>query len=210
MSSSAEHNNWLIVGEMIRLIQEPTSLYVDHVVKKFHENLCHDFDTNFKCTRGDCKRNTSACGLCSSCQKQWLTKLETSHKKGRNPSWSKNCDGAKWYDNHWEVAKFYMTALGNDRNTVNDAESTELSSLLNVLEWMKDDVFPGKTRVNVNVVRELRSGVRNTWAHSPKHELSDQQKEDYFKIAFDFLEDLKKCSQVKARKSNNPYKVSRI
>ena len=85
-----------------------------------------------------------------------------------------------------------MTALGNNRNTVNDAESTELSSLLNVLEWMKDDVFPGKTRVNVNVVRELRSGVRNTWAHSPKQELSDQQKEDYFKIAFDFLEDLKK------------------
>ena len=47
-------------------------------------------------------------------------------------------------------------------------------------------------------MRELRSRVRNTWAHSPKQELSDQQKEDYFKIAFDFLEDLKKVFPSKS------------
>jgi tetratricopeptide (TPR) repeat protein len=192
MTFTAEHNNWLAIGEMIRLIQGPTSSYVDHIVKEFHTNLCEDFEKNCMCNRKDCKRVTSSCGLCESCQNWWLTKLKTWHKKGGNPSWSKNCDGAKWYDNHWEVAKYFMPALGNNRDTVKDAESTELASLLNVLEWTKDDVFPGKTRVDVKLVRDLRSDVRNTWAHAPKHEISDQQKEDHFEIAAKFLEDLKK------------------
>ena len=199
MTFTAEHNNWLAIGEMIRLIQGPTSSYVDHIVKEFHTNLCHDFEKNCMCNRKDCKRVTSSCGVCTSCQNWWLTKLETSHtKKGGNPSWSKNCDGAKWYDNHWEVAKYFMPALGNNRDTVKDAESTEMSSLLNVLEWTKDDVFPGKTRVNVDLVRKLRSNVRNTWAHAPKQELNDQQKEEFFEIAANFLEDLKKVFPSKS------------
>ena len=51
---------------------------------------------------------------------------------------------------------------------VEDAESTDLSSLLNVLEFMKDDAFLGKTRVNVELVRKLRSRVKNVWVHAPK------------------------------------------
>jgi tetratricopeptide (TPR) repeat protein len=198
MTFTAEHNNWLAIGEMIRLIQGPTSSYVDHIVKEFHTNLCHDFEKNCMCNRKDCKRVTSSCGVCTSCQNWWLTKLETSHTKGGNPSWSKNCDGARWYDNHWEVAKYFMPALGNNRDTVKDAESTEMSSLLNVLEWTKDDVFPGKTRVNVDLVRKLRSNVRNTWAHAPKQELNDQQKGEFFEIAANFLEDLKKVFPSKS------------
>ena len=97
--------------------------------------------------------------------------------------------GEKWHCDHWEVAKFFMPALGTA--TVKDAASTDLSSLLNVLDWMTDEVFPGKTRVNVDLVRKLRSDVRNRWAHSPKHEVTDQQTKDYFQIAIDFLEDLK-------------------
>jgi tetratricopeptide (TPR) repeat protein len=199
MTFSAEHSNWLAVGEMIRLIQlGPTSSYVDHIVKEFHTNLCEDFEKNCKCNRKDCKQVTSSCGLCTSCQNWWLTKLKTWHKKGGNPS--KNCDGAKWYDNHWEVAKYFMPALGNNRDTVKDAESTDLGSLLNVLEWTKDDVFPGKTRVDVKLVRDLRSNVRNTWAHAPKQELNDEQKEEFFEIAANFLEDLKKVFPSKSTK----------
>jgi hypothetical protein len=198
MTFPAEHSNWLAIGEMIRLIQGPTSTYVDHIVKEFHTNLCEDFEKNCMCNRKDCKRVTSSCDLCTSCQNWWLTKLKTWHKKGGNPSWSKNCDGEKWYDNHWEVAKYFMPALGNNRDTVKDAESTELASLLNVLEWTKDDVFPGKTRVNVDLVRDLRSNVRNTWAHAPKQELNDEQKEEFFEIAANFLEDLKKVFPSKS------------
>ena len=196
--TSAEHSNWLAVGEIMRLVQVPTSSYVDHIVKKFHENLCNDFDKNSKCTSKHCKKMIPACDLCGSCQKWWLKQLKNVHIKGSNPSGEKNCDGKKWYENHWEVAKYYMSALGNDRSNVTDAESTELPALLNVLEWMKDDVFPGKTRIKVDDVRKLRSDVRNTWAHAPKQELSDHQKDDYFKIAIDFLEEMKKLYPIES------------
>ena len=83
-----------------------------------------------------------------------------------------------------------MPALGSNLSTVKDAESTDLSSLLNVLEWIKDAAFLGKTRVNVDLVRELRSQVRNTWAHAPQQELTDDEKAEGFSIATDFLKDL--------------------
>ena len=185
MDFTSEHKNWLAAGEIIALIREPVSAYVDEIVKAFHAKLVEDFDKNSTCA----KCTTASGNLCSSCQNWWLRKLEASHKKGKNPSWQKNCKGEKWYSDHWEVAKFFIPALGTP--TVKDAASTDLSSLLNVLDWMTDEVFPGKKRVNVDLVRKLRSDVRNRWAHSPKHEVSDQQKKDYFQIAADFLEDLK-------------------
>jgi hypothetical protein len=85
-----------------------------------------------------------------------------------------------------------MPALGSNLSSTKDAESTYLSSLLNVLEWMKDGAFLGKVRVSVDLVRKLRSQVRNTWAHAPKQKLSDDEKAESFSIATDFLEDLKK------------------
>ena len=85
-----------------------------------------------------------------------------------------------------------MPALGSNLSTVKDAQSTDLSSLLNVLEWMKDEAFLGKTRVNVDLVRKLRSQVRNTWAHAPQQELTDDETAEGFPIATDFLKDLEK------------------
>ena len=89
-----------------------------------------------------------------------------------------------------------MPPLGSNLDTVKDAESTDLSSLLNVLEWLKDTGFLGKTRVNVDLVRELRSEVRNTWAHASQQELTDDEKNEAFSIAIDFLEDLEKVSNT--------------
>ena len=83
-----------------------------------------------------------------------------------------------------------MPPLGSNLDTVKDAESTDLSSLLNVLEWLKNTGFLGKTRVNVDLVRKLRSEVRNTWAHAPQQELTDEKKNEGFSIAIDFLDDL--------------------
>ena len=86
-----------------------------------------------------------------------------------------------------------MPALGSNLSSTKDAESTDLSSLLNVLQWMNDGAFLGKVRVSVDLVRKLRS-QRNPWAHAPKQELSDDEKAESFSIATDFLEDLEKVS----------------
>ena len=182
----------MTVGELIRSIQRPISIYVDEIVKAFHEKLCKDLLPVGKCkSPEDCNKKTKGGDLCKSC-KCWFKKLEASYKKGNNPSWHKNCKSASWSEDHWGVAKFFMPALGSNLSSTKDAESTDLSSLLNVLEWMKDGAFLGKVRVSVDLVRKLRSQVRNTWAHAPQQELGDDEKVESFSIATDFLEDLEK------------------
>ncbi|CAB3989383.1 E3 ubiquitin- ligase DZIP3 [Paramuricea clavata] len=85
-----------------------------------------------------------------------------------------------------------MPALGSNLSSTKDAESTDLSSLLNVLEWMKDGAFLiGKDRVSVDLLRKLRS-QRNPWAHAPKQKFTDHEKAESFSIATEFLEDLEK------------------
>ena len=143
-----------------------------------------------KCTNpADCNTKTDDRKLCKSC-KRWFKELKDSHENGKNPWWHKNCKSAQWSEDHWEVAKYFMPALGSNLNAAKDAESTDLSCLLNVLQWMKDAAFLGKTRVNVDLVRELRSQVRNTWAHAPQQELTDDEKAEGFSIAIEFLKDL--------------------
>ena len=184
----------MTVGELIRSIQKPLSVYVDETVKAFHEKLRKDLHSISKCTNpADCDKTTDDRKLCKSC-KCWFKKLETSHEKGKNPSWHKNCKSARWSEDHWEVAKYFMPTLGSNLSTVKDAKSTDLSSLLNVLEWMKNAAFLGKTRVNVDLARKLRSQVRNTWAHAPQQELTDDEKTEEFSIATDVLKDLENVS----------------
>ena len=179
-----------MVGILVRTIQKLISVYVDDIVKAFHKKLCKDILPVGKCTSpDDCKEETDDRKLCTSC-KHWCKELKDSHEKGKNLSWHKNCKSAQWSEEHWEVAKYFMPALGSNLSTVKNAECTDLSSLLNVLEWMKDAAFLGKTRVNVDLVRKLRSQVRNTWAHAPQQELTDDEKAESFSIATDFLKDL--------------------
>jgi tetratricopeptide (TPR) repeat protein len=181
----------LTVGELIRSIQKPISIYVDEIVKAFHEKVCKDLIPVGKCSDpDDCKTKTNPDDLCKSC-KPWFKKLKKSHEKGNNPSWHKNCKSAGWSEDHWEVAKFFMPALGSNLSSTKNAESTDLSSLLNVLEWMKDVAFLGKVRVSVDLVRKLRS-QRNPWAHAPKQKFTDDEKAESFSIATDFLQDLEK------------------
>ncbi|CAB3989385.1 Hypothetical predicted protein [Paramuricea clavata] len=187
---SKEHGNWLTVGELMYSIRKPVSSYVDEIIKAFHENLSKTLLHAGKCNSpDDCIKKTTDDGLCNSC-KHWFKELEASHENGNNPSWYENCNSAKWSEDHWEVAKFFMPAL--ILSPVEDAESTDLSSLLNVLEFMKDDAFLGKTRVNVELVRKLRSRVKNVWVHAPEQEFTDDEKEKSFLTATKFLEDLER------------------
>ena len=184
----------MTVGELIRSIRKPISIYADEIVKAFHGKLCKDLHSVSKCSNpADCNTKTDDRTLCKSC-KRWFKKLEASHEKGKNPSWHKNCKSAQWSEDHWEVAKYFMPALGTNLSTVKDAKSTDLPSLLNVLEWMKDAAFLGKTRVNVDLARKLRSQVRNTWAHAPQQELTDDEKTEGFSFATDVLKDLENIS----------------
>ena len=184
----------MTVSELIRQIQKPTAIYVDEIVKAFHEDLCKKFgecespdDCNKK--ENEKEKTKKPVDLCKTCN-CWLKELRRFHRAGNNSSWHKNCNSSKWSEDPWEVAKFFMSNLGSSRDTVKDAESTHLSSLLNVLEWMKDKAFPEGKRVDIELVRKLSSQVRNNWAHAPKHEFVDGENSHRFPIAIKFLEDL--------------------
>jgi tetratricopeptide (TPR) repeat protein len=194
MNPSKEHNNWITVGEIIRLIKEPVTLYTSEVIKKWHAKLCSNpsLSSLRGCTNPTvCPQKTNPSNLCPSC-KGWYDELAESHQNRdkRKISWHQNCNPLEWRVDPWEVAKFYMPVLGDNKNTVKDAESTDLSSLLNVLFWIKDAAFDPR-RVDLNFVEELRK-VRNDWAHAPKQELTDTNLNDAFDTAKKFVDDLDK------------------
>ena len=92
-----------------------------------------------------------------------------------------------------------MPFLGDNKATVKDAESTDLGSLLNVLDWMKDLIFAPDRRVNHSYVKDLRSEVRNPWAHAANQEFTQADRDQAFDIAIDFVDDLNKvypCAEV--------------
>ena len=189
MNSSKDHKHWLTVGEIIRLIKEPVALYTSKIIKEWHAKLpCLSLPP---CTvPGVCQTKKNPHNLCLSC-KGWYDELAKSHqsKDKRKIKWHENCDTSQWPNDPWEVAKFFMPVLGKNKTTVIDANSTDLSSLLNVLEWTKDVVFAPDRRVNRNLVTQLRE-TRNSWAHAPGQTLPDSFLNDAFDIAKKFVSDL--------------------
>ena len=189
MNPSKEHNNWITVGELIRLLRNPLASYVTKVIENWHVNLRRDCLQFGKCSSPeDCLRRKRAQDLCPQCF-NWFQKLADNHQNSHKSQikWRQNCDTSKWPDDAWEVAKFFMSPLGDNKNSVRNAESTDLSSLLNVLERLKDEVFDGNARISVTLLRKLRSEVRNAWAHAPKQETSEGQRDEAFKVADEFL-----------------------
>ncbi|CAB4029999.1 WD repeat-containing alr2800 [Paramuricea clavata] len=200
MNPSNDHNNWITVGEVINLIRKPVVSYTDQIVKKGHAKLCSRLKGG--CANPIvCEKEKKYKNLCHSCN-QWYKELAKWHRNRnkRQIKWRENCDTSKWPVDPWEVAKFFMPILGHNKGTVKDAESTDLSSLLNVLEWMDDVIFSPDKRVDLDLVRKLRSGVRNPWAHSPNQELTDADLNNAFDTANKILADLDivfSCGEVK-------------
>ena len=171
------------------MVKRPVAAYADDIVKKFHVKLCEPLG---QCTNPtNCQSKKKPNDLCHSCN-GWYQKLATSHRNGNKSQikWHQNCDASKWSVDPWEVAKFFMSALGDNKSHVKNTEPTDLSSLLNVLEWMMDVAFGGCRRVDLNLVKDLRSKVRNAWAHASNQEMTDAVLKQAFEIANKFLADL--------------------
>ena len=196
MNPYKEHNNWTTVGEVINLIKKPVASYTSQVLQEWHDTKSFGICTN----PADCEMQKDPTKLCHCC-KQWFDELCNSHLKPSKSKWRENCNPSMWSTDSWEAAKFFMSILGDSKSTVKDAESTDLGSLLNVLEWMKDPVFPKGGRVDRNCVKNLRSKVRNQlWAHAPNQEITQSDRDEAFDIATDFVADLDKvfpCDEVK-------------
>lgn len=163
-------------------------LYTTETIEKLHENLRHHCSNFGKCRNPEICLKNRAGNLCPSCL-GWLRVLEAHHRSNNKfqIKWRSNCETSEWPVDAWQVAKFFMSPLGDHKNSVTNAESTDLSSLLSVLERMTDKAFGANRRISVTLVWKLRSEVRNAWAHAPKQEATDDQRNEAFKVADEFL-----------------------
>ena len=195
MDLSKDHNNWITVGELIRLIKEPVALYTSQIVENWHAELCSRLPSGGCTNRAVCQTKKNSSYLCLSC-KGWYDELAKFYGNNdkRQINWRENCNTSKWPVDPWEVAKFFMPILGDNKKNIKDAKSTDLSSLLNVLAWMKNVAFaPLDRHVDLNLVTKLCSEVRNPWAHAPNQELPEAILNDAFGIANKFVTDLDKA-----------------
>ena len=116
MDPSKDHKNWITVGELIRLIKEPVALYTSQIID-WHVKLCSRLIPSGRCTNpAVCETKTNPGCLCLSC-KRWYDELAKSHqnKNKRQIKWRENCDTSKWPVDPWEVAKFFMPILGDNK-----------------------------------------------------------------------------------------------
>ena len=171
------------------MLRKPIVLYVKQIVESWHERLsCTDAIQLGTCTSPEnCLEQKRVQDLCPSCS-GWYSKLAANHRSENESRirWRQNCDTSKWRNDPWEVAKFFMSSLGENKSSVRDAESTDLISLLNVLEWMKNEAFGENSRIPIVNVTELRE-VRNEWAHSANQEVTKDQINHAAKVADEFI-----------------------
>ncbi|XP_028396945.1 uncharacterized protein LOC114520812 [Dendronephthya gigantea] len=199
---SKDNVNWVTVGEIIRIIKEPVALYTGQIIKEWHMQLCSDLPG--QCSSPDsCKTKKKPNDLCSFCKK-WYDELAKCHQKDDEgqftSTWEENCDATSWPKDPWEVAKFFMPVLGDKRVTIKDVDSTDLSSLLDVLSRMEDAAFVSGKHLDCHLVEELCSKVRNPWTLAAKRELADTFLNDAFDIVSNFATELEKvfsCDVVK-------------
>ena len=165
-------------------MRKPLVSYVANIIETFYAQLIQNELTQIGACTGpeQCLQQRRVQDLCQACR-GWYYKLASYHCNESQGNWCQNCDTSRWPVDAWEIAKFFMPALGDGRCTVTDANSTDLSSLLHVLEKTKDEVFgEGTQRIDKSLIQNLRQ-VRNIWAHAPNHEISVDDLQNYVQVS---------------------------
>ncbi|CAB4020262.1 Hypothetical predicted protein [Paramuricea clavata] len=169
--SDAEYRNWVTVGRAIQITRNGLETIIQNAADKYHNSLLATLPHNVP---------------------TWKSHLENAHRSRdkRNISWS-NSDKTQWLTvgASWEIAKIFMAFLGKGKLDVVNAKTTDISGLLNVLEWSPrgtNGMF--NTGVDLSKIAAART-ARNLWAHAPSLHISDADKVDALKFLTSLLQD---------------------
>ena len=159
-----EYFNWVKVGRAIQLSKKGIEKLVQNAIDRYHGTLLASLPHHLG---------------------TWKSHLEKAHRSldKRRICWV-NTDSSKWFTagESWEIAKVFMAPLGSRKGDVTNAGTSDLSGLLNILEWCprgSGGVF--RTGVNIPLIADAR-GARNVWAHAPNLHLTDPETGDAFKF----------------------------
>ena len=161
-----EHKNWVMVGCALNITKNGITPLIQRQMEAWYQSLISSPPLHSlpPCT---CAGHSSKCATCTT----WKKELERLHKSPRPKICWNNSDRQQWGSpaGVWEIAKVFMPTLGTRKGDIIDANTTDISGLLNVLEWCPF-IHSSVNRVVLNAVRDKG---RNHWAHSPKQELQD-------------------------------------
>ena len=160
-----KHKNWVMVGCALNITKKGITSKIQQEVEPWYQSLISrpPLKSLPSCT---CASGTPKCASCVT----WEAELTRLHLAPRPRICWNNSDRKQWGSPTaaWEIAKLYMPTLGGRKVDVVNAETTDTSGLLNLLEWCPF-INP---RVSCTVLTSAREG-RNHWAHAPKQELED-------------------------------------
>ena len=162
-----EHKNWVMVGCALNITKKGITSKIQNKMETWYQSLISSppLQSLPSCA---CSPSAPKCATCVT----WEKELKRHHKSGRPKICWDNSDRTQWGSptGAWEIAKVYMPTLGSRKKDVVDAESTDLSGLLNLLEWCSSFITPP---VSQKVLTSTRDECRNRWAHAPKQALED-------------------------------------
>jgi hypothetical protein len=169
--SDPEYRNWVTVGRAIQITRNGLETIIQNAADKYHTSLLANWPNSVPA---------------------WESRLKNAHRSRdkRKISWS-NSDNTQWLTvgASWEIAKIFMAPLGPRKLDAVNAKTTDISGLLNVLEWSPrgtNGMF--NTGVDLSKIAATRSG-RNLWAHAPLLHVSDADKVDAFASLTSLLQD---------------------
>jgi hypothetical protein len=169
--SDPEYRNWVTVGRAIQITRNGLETIIQNAADKYHTLLFATLPNS---------------------EPTWKSHLSKAHRSTdkRKISW-RNSDNTQWLTvgASWEIAKIFMAPLGPRKLDVLNAKTTDISGLLNVLEWSprgSNGMF--NTGVDLSKIAAGRS-ARNLWAHAPLLRVSDADKVDAFASLTSLLQD---------------------
>lgn len=182
-----EYQNWLAVGHALSLMCDGLRPYIEKEMKSFQQALMANLASAPPCT---CPRPPKHC--CA-----WATQLSRCHRGGKpnSPKWHQS-DSSRWTDpiqGYWEVAKLFMSELGNSKADVVDASSTDCAGLTNLMFWC---VY---FRIQVHLVDAVRETRNTKWGHASRQELTDGEKADALTAIRNLLQDPELVSDQDAK-----------
>ncbi|CAB4028256.1 Hypothetical predicted protein, partial [Paramuricea clavata] len=166
-----KYRNWVTVGRAIQITRNALETIIQNAVDKYHTSLLANWPNSVPA---------------------WESRLKKSHRSRdkRKISWI-NSDNTQWLTigASWEIAKIFMAPLGRRKLDVVSAKTTDISGLLNILEWSPratNGMF--NTGVDLSKIADARS-ARNLWAHAPLLHVNDADKIDAFASLTSLLQD---------------------
>ncbi|PFX26527.1 Uncharacterized protein CXorf38-like [Stylophora pistillata] len=166
-----KYSNWLAVGHaLITVLCNGLRPYVKREMNSLYEHIQKTVEA--LPGAGPCQCENLARHDLGKCA--WACELITYHR-GPKPQW-KQSDPRKWTDPNlgpWEIAKLYIPDLGPG-SIINGADDMDITGILNLMYWCKQFTIPQP------LVEDVREARNTKWAHVPKLELTDKDRQAVF------------------------------